>query len=206
MRTIPREVVIDPVETTRQPLDWINESEMVLSAYLLGLLGDATYNKQHKTWRITQANQMWLLTLKDIFTRLGYKSWIYQEGKCRKVYALETTAKFLTKEINPRTLGTLAERKAYVRGYFDAEGGVPREATHWMYIQFSQKNKDELKVLSEILEKIGIRCGKIHCPSSRIDPDYWRFFIARQSHQDFIQKIGSWHPRKYRILQLRVKI
>jgi len=210
MRTIPREVLrqkrSDPVETTRRPLDWTNESDAVLIAYLLGMLGDATYNKQHRTWRITQANKEWLQTLKDMLLRLGYRSWMYREGKQRKVYALETTAKSLTKEVDPRNLGTIEERTAYVRGYFDAEGGVPRQITHRMYIQFSQKNKDELNKLSEVLGENGIRCGKIHCPSSKVDPDYWRFFIACQSHQDFIQKIGSWHPRKNQILQSRVKI
>jgi len=58
----------------------------------------------------------------------------------------------------------------------------------------------------KILVSFGIHCGKVHNPSHRIDPDYWRFFISRKSHNDFAKIIGSWHPRKEKILEIRMKI
>lgn len=69
-----------------------------------------------------------------------------------------------------------------------------------MYIQFSQKNRQELEQIKIILKKLGIISGKVHNPSQKVDPNYWRFFISRQSHQKFIRIIGSWHPRKEKIL------
>lgn len=84
----------NPSETTRRaPL-----LQNILKAYLQGVLRDGTYNKFHKTFRISQKGRAWLEKLKEIFHQLGYKSWIYKEGKNRDVYALETTAKFLRKD------------------------------------------------------------------------------------------------------------
>ena len=97
-------------------------------------------------------------------------------------------------------------KKHYITGFFDAEGGVPRYTNIRFYVQFSQKNLKELNNVREILEEIGIRCGKIHNPSAEVDPDYWRFFIRAQSYYDFADKVGSWHPRKTSILLSRMKI
>lgn len=141
-----------------------------------------------------------------MFEQLGSKAWIYQEGKGRTVSVVETTAHFLKTVPAPSELATEKEQIAYIRGYFDAEGGVPKQLNHWMYIQMCQKNKEELKQICSILNTLGIHCGKIHNPSQKVDPDYWRFFISRRSHNDFIRIIGSWHPRKEKILAVRVKI
>ena len=181
----------------------MNDSEII--AYLQGAIHDGTYNQRHRTYRITQANQNWLEFIKKCLSRLGHKSWIYKEGKNRKVYALETTANILKIPVSIKNLTNKA-KIAYVRGYFDAEGGIPRKSKHWFYIQISQKNREELMELKDILESLKISCGKIHIPSAKIDPDYFRFFIARRSHRDFAKIIGSWHPRKRKILKLRMKI
>jgi intein-encoded DNA endonuclease-like protein len=174
-------------------------------AYLLGAVHDGTYNQKHKTFRITQANVDWLKFLKNCLAKLGYRSWIYKEGKARGVYALETTADIFKSKLNPIVLSKNT-KIAYARGYFDAEGGIPRDSGHWFYIQISQKNKSELETLKSILEELGINCGKIHIPSAKVDPDYYRFFVSRKSHKDFARIIGSWHPRKRKIFRLRMKI
>jgi DNA-binding transcriptional regulator WhiA len=183
----------------------------ILKAYLFGALHDGTYNKLHKTWRISQSNRAWLEELKKMFSLLGYKSWIYREGKERSVSVIETTADFFQIKIEIDELKTVKEQIAYIRGYFDAEGGVPKELRYWMYIQLSQKNRTELEKICLVLESLGVHCGKIHNPSQKVDPNYWRFFISRKSHQDFIEIIGSFHPRKKKILadrldMIRVKI
>jgi len=170
-------------------------------AYLQGALHDGTRSRLHKTHRICQKGTSWLLPLSNLFSAMGQGSWIYREGKTREVYVLETTASFLDIDYDPDLLETEAERKAYVRGYFDAEGGLPQSPSARFYIQFTQKNRDELGKVKTILEGMGIQCGNLHNPSVRIDPNYWRFFVAAKSHRIFAREIGSWHPRKQPILQ-----
>ena len=70
-------------------------------AYLLGAVHDGTYNQKHKTTRISQANIEWLKILKNCLAKLGYRSWIYKEGKSRGVYVLETTANIFKSQPNP---------------------------------------------------------------------------------------------------------
>jgi len=137
---------------------------------------------------------------------LGFKSWVYREGSDREVYVLETTARFLDTEYDPNFLRTQAERIAYVRGYFDAEGGMPQSPEARFYIQFTQKDRVELEKVKAILGELGIQCGKVHNPSSAADPDYWRFYVLAKSHKRFAELIGSWHPRKEEILRQRMKI
>jgi hypothetical protein len=205
MRTIPREVIragtrIDPVETTRRRLSNAKKSE--LKMYLLGALHDATFNSKHKTYRFTQSSEVWLKLIRRILAELGHKSWIYREGQDRYVWALETSAKIDRSE-KPKTID---EKIAYSRGYFDAEGGMPRNSSHFLYFQFSQKDKDDLTEVWKCLTNLGIKCGTVHNPSKKVDDNYWRFFVSRTSHWKFMSRINSWHPRKAKQMELRMKI
>ena len=96
------------------------------------------------------------------------------------------------------------EQAAFVRGYFDAEGGVPRRTGDRFYIQSVQKDLADLEHVRSLLGHLGIRCGRIHNPSARADPDYWRFYVLAASHQDFALYVGSWHPRKRPLVQRRL--
>jgi hypothetical protein len=125
---------------------------------------------------------------------------MYQEGKDRQVFALETSASFLDVDFDPDQFDSQPEQIAYVRGYFDAEGGLPYSPDARFYVQFTQKDRVELGKVKLILEQLGIACGKMHNPSVRVDPDYWRFFVRTHSHLAFASQIGSWHPIKERIL------
>ncbi len=174
-------------------------------AYLQGALHDGTRSDLHNTHRISQKGTAWLSRLRGLLAEIGYKSWMYQEGKTREVYVLETTARFLDVDFDPDLLETDAERAAYVRGYFDAEGGVPQSPDARFYIQFTQKDRVELEKVKAVPERMGIECGQVHNPSAEVDPDYWRFYVRAKSHKDFAGLIGSWHPRKTGILQ-RMKI
>ena len=93
-----------------------------------------------------------------------------------------------------------------MRGYFDAEGGIPQRLDAPFYVQFVQKDAVSLTQVKDILEGFGIACGVVHNPSRKVDPEYWRFFVRRQSHALFIRVVGSWHPRKALLLKHRVKI
>ena len=107
---------------------------------------------------------------------------------------------------DPIRLQSDPEKIAYIRGYFDAEGGVAHEAQDRFYLQFAEKNKIRLEKVRNLLQELGIECGIIHCPSEKIDPDYRRFYIKANSYDKFINMIGSWHPRKQKIFSNRMKI
>jgi len=125
---------------------------------------------------------------------------MYREGRTRSFWVLETSAGWLTDE---PSFSTKEERCAYARGYFDAEGGIPRDASARFYIQFVQKDRADIARLHAILEDEGIACGKLHRPSHRADHPVWRFYVAARSQRDFVACVGSWHPRKRGLLATR---
>jgi len=204
VQKISREVLwpqgYDPSETTRRsPF-----SRKEIEAYLQGALHDASRNKRTRI-RFVQKGSEWLEVLKDLLLALGYKSWMYREGKGRDVYALETTARFLDFDLDPIKLKE-QERIAYIRGFFDAEGGIPRNQQSTFYIQLVQKDPVKIAKLKAMLTALNISSGLIHNPSVRVDPDYWRIFISTRSHRQFVKTIRSWHPRKCAMLRERMMI
>lgn len=188
----------DPSETTRRP-PTLNE----IRAYFQGAIHDGTYNAHNQRIRIAQKGTDWLTVLKRALTQINETSWIYQEGKTRDVFVLETRATFLDFNLDPYRLVSSKEKSAYIRGFFDAEGGIPRELLSRFYIQLVQRDRIKLKKLKVMLRALGIHTGIIHNPSKRVDPYYWRMFVRAQSWKSFISVIGSWHPRKHKILKKR---
>ena len=71
------------------------------------------------------------------------------------------------------------------------------------YLYFAQKDLSDLQEVKSYLEELGIVCGKMHNPSKKADPEYWRFFIRAQSYEEFTKIIGSWHPVKRRFLRMK---
>jgi len=187
----------DPSETIRRAPS--------IKAYLLGALHDGTFSS-NKRFRISQVGTDWLKILQGLFRKLGYNSWIYKEGKYRRVYVLETLADFLDFNFNPLKLETDDEKIGYVKGFFDAEGGIPKDEKARFYIQLVQNDREKLVKIKEILNGLKIETGKIHNPSYSVDPDYWRMYIPAKSQQAFLTKIGSLHPRKIKTLKRRMVI
>jgi len=175
-----------------------------LRAYLQGALKDGTYSRLHRTHRFCQRERSWLETLVVALGRLGHRGWIYREGSQRQVHVCETSADFLTSAYDARILIGTPEGIAYARGYFDAEGGMPRGDDARLYLQLSQKDAHDLSVLREILESAGIRCGRLHNPSVLIDPGYWRFYVRAAWHETFMRSVSSWHPRKRASMERRL--
>lgn len=191
----------DPSETTRRaPF-----SDGEIKAYFLGALHDGTFSS-NKRFRISQKGTSWLIVLKKLLKSIGYNSWIYKEGKDRSVYVLETLADFLKFDFNPLTLKDRKEKIGYIRGFFDAEGGIPRNGSDRFYIQLVQNDREKLQKLKIILQDLNIETGKIHNPSKEVDPEYWRLYILANSHKNFITKISSWHPRKISCIRKRMMI
>jgi intein/homing endonuclease len=194
----------EPSETTRRTPQW-NHRQRVALAYLNGALGDASRNKKSRV-RYAQKYPEWLAMLQQLLAELGEASWIYKEGKQRSVFVLETCSPFLDFACDGERLETRDERIAYIQGFFDAEGGVPHSASARFYIQLVQKDRPKIEMLVRMLTSLGISTGVVHNPSVRVDPEYFRVFISTRSHAAFAQIIGSRHPVKGPILQMRMKI
>ena len=177
-----------------------------LEAYLQGALRDATRSDAHKSHRYGQSVRAWLETLQSILGVLGHRSWIYREGKDREFWILETTAKFLTISFDAQELVGRREGLDYVRGYFDADGGMPRDSRARLYVQYCQNDRKSLEIVAKILASWGIASGVIHNPSARVDPDYWRFFVRANLWDRFFDLVCSWHPVKRDQISTRMKI
>jgi len=166
-------------------------------AYLLGALHDATERKT--TYRIAQKSKIYIDFLAKGIVSLGRKAWTYKEGKHRNLYIVEFSKSLL----RDTKIRSRQDKIDYIRGYFDAEGGIARNPKVRYYLYFAQKNLSDLEEVKVYLEELGIMCGKIHNPSKKVDPEYWRFFIRAKSYEDFAKIVGSWHPVKRRFLRMK---
>jgi hypothetical protein len=208
VRTISREVAeplsqVAPLTPQRLHAELLETSASGARAYLHGAAHDATESRRHRTVRFGQSDERWLEVLRYLIERLGRRSWSYREGESKHFWILETSAAVLAER---PTFSTSEERLAYARGYFDAEGGTPREPSARFYVQFVQRNRGDIAQLREILQREGICCGRLHNPSRVRDPDLWRFYVVAAGHGPFVRRVGSWHPRKRRLLESRFDI
>ena len=181
----------DSVETIRR------HQSKVTRAYLLGILHDATIRKT--TYRISQKSEVFVKFLAKSIKFFGNSAWFYREGKNRNVWIVEFSKSVLT----GFKIRTKQDKVDYIRGYFDAEGGIAKSPKVRFYLYFAQKNLSDLEEVKSYLEEIGVKCGKTHNPSRKVDPEYWRFYIKACSYQDFALKIGSYHPEKSYLLRLK---
>ena len=179
---------------------------MITKSYLLGMLHDATERKN--TYRIATKNLNFAKIIREGILKLGSKAWIYKEGKNRNLWIVEFS-KILLKEFkikskqNKQSL-SLRDKIDYIRGYFDAEGGISQSSKVRFYIYFCQKDKIDLEEVKSYLLELGISCGVIHNPSKKVDPNYWRFFVSSKSYRDFARIISSDHPGKIKLLEMKI--
>jgi intein-encoded DNA endonuclease-like protein len=161
-------------------------------------LHDATVRKT--TYRIATKSHDFAEVLKNGIKLFGKSAWIYKEGKNRNLWVVEFS-KSLLKDVN---LKSKRNKTDFIRGFFDAEGGIAKESKVRFYLYFCQKNKKILSEIKKYLSDLGIKSGVIHNPSKKIDPDYWRFFIRAESYKDFAKIISSSHPEKFAILRVKI--
>jgi hypothetical protein len=174
------------------------QAPQITCAYLLGVIHDAT--ERHTTIRIASKNLSFCKILQKGINNLGSNAWIYKEGKSRDVYITEFSKKLLLNvEVKSRI-----DKINYIRGYFDAEGGIAKSPNVRFYIYFAQKNKKDLEQVKKYLTDLGISCGMTHNPSRRVDPNYFRFFIRAKSYRDFAKIIDSAHPDKQKLLRMKI--
>ena len=166
--------------------------------YLLGLLHDATVRLI--TYRIATKSKDFSDFLVKGIKNLGMSAWNYKEGKNRDLWITEFS-KSLLKNVK---IVSRQNKIDYIRGYFDAEGGISKHSSVRFYIYFCQKDKDDLSEVKRYLEEIGISCGKMHNPSYKVDPNYWRFFVRARSYSKFAKIISSNHPDKITFLRMKI--
>lgn len=167
-------------------------------AYLLGALHDGTVRRL--TYRIGQKDRAYIEFLVKGIKKLGQNAWMYKEGKIRNLYIAEFSKSFLKDFV----IESNQDKIDYIRGYFDAEGGVSRNPEVRYYLYFAQKNLKDLEQVKGYLQELGIICGLTHNPSKRSDPDFWRFFISVKSYEQFAKIIRSWHPVKVKYLRMKI--
>ena len=180
--------------------DYTSAPKKISKAYLLGVLHDAT--ERRLTYRVAQKECKYLEFLSKQLKKIGCKSWIYKEGIDRNLYVIEFSKSKLL--LNHFQMSTREDKVDYIRGYFDAEGGIAKRKNVRYYIYFAQKNYEDLAELRGYLKDVNIECGVIHNPSYRVDPDYFRFYISSRSYRDFARLIGSWHPTKRHFLRMKI--
>ena len=195
-------------------------------AYLAGALRDGTVvirSGYDYEIRLAQKSREWLKVLNGLFARIfGRSGAIYREkrrgasGAVRTYYVLRIFDKRVVSELirlfdiaTPQTRwGTpdIIRRagadivKHYVRGFFDAEGGLPKDPTRAKqhYISFDQANLDALAFIRSQLAQMSYRPTRITKTGG-----VWQFRLTRRADiMRFRNEIGSWHPEKKQRLDL----
>ena len=166
--------------------------------YVLGVIHDGT--ERHTTYRIATNNKAFAEFLQKGIRKLSVGAWIYKEGKSRSLWIVEFPKKILKNVI----IRSRQDKIEYIRGYFDAEGGIAKHFSVRYYLYFCQKDKKDLLQVKEYLKELGIICGVLHNPSKKVDPNYWRFYISAKSYIDFAGIVGSDHPGKRRYLRMKI--
>ena len=179
--------------------------------YLMGALRDATVdNRNLKNYeiKIYQKDERWLSKvikpiLEDNFgVRVSLKDNLLRMYSKKAVLKLIEISGIKTHGWNtPPFIRKLpAEHlKPYIMGFWDAEGGLPKDClnTKQRYISFHQKEQEPLIFVKKILESLGFITTNItFCKKAH------EFRITRKEHiKKFILEIGSRHPDKSRRLQ-----
>ncbi|MBI3443150.1 hypothetical protein HY008_00600 [Candidatus Woesebacteria bacterium] len=171
----------------------------ITKAYLLGILHDSTVRKT--TYRLGTKSKIFAKIIKRGIERLSSnKAWIYKEGKDRNLWIIEFS-KSLLKNFE---IVSKQNKIDYIRGFFDAEGGIAKNPKVRFYLYFCQKDKKVLEQVKNYLAEFGLFSGVIHNPSYRVDSNYWRFYIKAKSYKNFINLISSSHPEKLSILRMKI--
>lgn len=187
-------------------------------AYILGALRDATADvriEKNYEIKIAQKETKWLKFLQKLFQRnFGANGRITKHvngteilrisGKNVVNRILEISEMKIPQEFwnTPPIIKKqpLEIQRDYIRGFFDAEGGLPKDPANakQKYLSFSQKNRESLEFVRDALLKLNFNptnitfCGNV-----------WEFRLTRK--RDFVifyKTIGSWHSDRERRLKI----
>ena len=178
--------------------------------YLIGALRDGCLTTQN-TIKFKQKNREWLSEILvplflEIFNR-KIKNNIYDEKRKNDLWCLAFKDKdvwnvlYNTMKTSPKTS---EEEKFYIMGFWDADGGCPKEPSNEkkIYIKFTQKDKESLNQLKEMIERLEIKCGNVRISELGRNGKIWRFSITNLNGiLNFSEKINSLHPEKRQRLE-----
>lgn len=202
-------------------------------AYLLGALRDGCFSELAEQGiyrvRLYQKNKAWLDALAEIIEKnFGVQPYFYLD-KRRNVWCISVTSKQFFNQIKklseyPADQASwftptwiqdgLAEiKKAYARGFFDAEGSINSlekfGENHFsrkdIRIYFAQANKRALEELRAILLELGIRCGKVCGPYVKKGTKtkmYGLMIHGSGETLNFYDIVGSFHLEKVNRFEL----
>ena len=114
----------------------------------------------------------------------------------KKLFGVPEDTRFWETSLFVRNIDN-ALLRLYIRGFFDAEGGIPRRPLgSKLYISFTQRNYESLSFIKEKLEsEWSIKSGKLRI--SDVKSHSWRFTITgKRAIKSFITEIGTFHPYK----------
>lgn len=194
------------------------------TAYIIGALRDGcfTVNKKYHVYRVRiyQKNKEWLEKIADKFYQTFGKKPRIEYDRRDGVWCLILDSKSVYDKLlelsefpgnqkiwkTPKTVLEASQdiKKAYIRGFFDAEGGVPhiekkKQEQKNIRIYFSQVSKNALTELKTLIEEFGIKCGRISGPYFKIGykhPTYGLRIHGIKEVAKFSVLIGSMHPEK----------
>ena len=174
--------------------------------YLLGALRDASVDiREGKNYEIKfgQKNQEWLVGVhKKIQNHfridgclhknlLRYTNFVIQFCQISEMQSPQTewnTPSCMLSSSHEEVI-------AYIQGFWDAEGGLPKipERAEQKYISFDQKNKEVLMFIRNALIEMGFMPTNL-----TFTGNVWQFRLTRKNNMiRFFHEIGSQHPEKF---------
>ncbi len=181
-------------------------------AYLLGAMRDGSLiysGGKHFIRLYDSSDATWIRNIENIFENLfEIKMHLRQQKKINCAY-LDISSKplyhFLSILFNgcihkgvPEIIETapLHLQKAYIEGFFDAEGHVPH-TTKKCRIDFTQNDRDSLEFIKKVLESFDIKSAKI---SNHLLP-----ICGKENIENFYNKFIFLNPLKTKRIKLLLK-
>ncbi|MBI2667644.1 LAGLIDADG family homing endonuclease [Candidatus Woesearchaeota archaeon] len=199
-------------------------------AYIISALRDGCFTQQNSNYiyriRVYQKNKIWINRLSNILESTFDKTPRITFDKRKGIWCLEINSKTIFKEIvklseypgsqkewkTPSWILKSSNEiiKSYIKGFFDAEGGIPhieeREiAPKDIRIHFSQGNKQSLSELKSLIERFNIKTGKVCGPYYKkgySNPQYVLMIHGIKEMIKFYNLIGSLHPLKIKRFEI----
>lgn len=183
-------------------------------AYLVGLLRDGTITKEKNgeySCAFYSKNKKFLEKISPLIEKIfGINTKISKFGDCYGIRIRSKTLYLFFKTVfefqspqekwnTPKIIenADTKNKRAYISGFFDAEGGVPHlEHTKNpkrknMYVKFVQKNKESLEFIKNHLDSMNIKTGSVYWSENK-----YNLKISISSIKSFLSYIKSLHPEK----------
>lgn len=175
-------------------------------AYLVGAMRDGTLARSGKyEVSYSQKNIEWLKIIQDLLIRIFQPSNKLAIRNNRvtlsnrpifeyfhRIFEIPIGKKDLWGTPKIIKLASIEFQRHYIKGFYDADG------LSWKF-GFCQTNKDAILFVKDILEKLGIKTGKLSVMKTKGRKDFYSFGTSRKSRDDFIRLIGSLNPSKQKL-------